>query len=181
MANPIKPTRGSRAGFNSLVAASGLSTGQIYAILDEKWLALATGPAAYIEVGRGGINVPSAALVAAIRAGTGTGYLAPPETWSALAPVALADAATIALDLATGINFTVTLGGNRTLGNPSNAKPGQQGTTTVSRAALQTLSFGVNWRLYGNASLPTASGKGFKVVYDVITSSLVHGQIIPEL
>ncbi len=40
------------------------------------------------------------------------------------APVALTDAATIALDWAAGINRAVTLGGNRTLGNPTNSIPG---------------------------------------------------------
>lgn len=44
---------------------------------------------------------------------------------TAAAPVALTDAGTIAFDWAAGINRAVTLGGNRTLGNPSNPKPGQ--------------------------------------------------------
>lgn len=44
---------------------------------------------------------------------------------TAAAPVTLTDAATIAVDWATFINAVVTLGGNRTFGNPSNPKPGQ--------------------------------------------------------
>lgn len=40
-------------------------------------------------------------------------------------PVALTDAATIAVDASLGNNFTVTLGGNRTMGAPSNATDGQ--------------------------------------------------------
>lgn len=38
----------------------------------------------------------------------------------------LTDAATIATDCSTGLNFKVTLGGNRTLGNPTNAVDGQR-------------------------------------------------------
>ena len=41
-------------------------------------------------------------------------------------PVALSDAATIAVDASLGNHFRVTLGGNRTLGNPTNATDGQK-------------------------------------------------------
>ena len=43
---------------------------------------------------------------------------------TASAPVTLTDAATIAVDWDTFINGVVTLGGNRTLGNPTNGQPG---------------------------------------------------------
>lgn len=68
--------------------------------------------------------------------------------WDAAAPVALTDAATIAVDLNTGVNFTVTLGGNRTLGNPTNTKPGQSGVIRVAQDGTggRTLAFGSNWR-----------------------------------
>jgi hypothetical protein len=42
------------------------------------------------------------------------------------APVALTDAATIATNAALGNHFRVTLGGNRTLGNPTNPTDGQR-------------------------------------------------------
>jgi hypothetical protein len=44
----------------------------------------------------------------------------------ARAPVTLTDAATIATDASTGTLFRVTLGGNRTLGNPTNPTDGQR-------------------------------------------------------
>lgn len=181
MAVSIRPTRGNRAGFNGLVSSSALVPGQIYAILDEKWLALATGPAAFIEVGRGNIDVPDAAIVSAIRSGSGDDtYLSPEETWSAMAPAALSDASTIALNLASGIgSFTVTLGGNRTLGNPTNAKPGQKFNITVSRDGAQTLSFAGNYVPMGPMTLP-ASGKRFKVVGEVMSANTVHIMIIGE-
>lgn len=43
-----------------------------------------------------------------------------------IAPVALTDAATIATDASLGNHFRVTLGGNRTLGNPTNPTDGQK-------------------------------------------------------
>lgn len=43
-----------------------------------------------------------------------------------VAPVALTDAATVATDASLGDHFRVTLGGNRTLGNPTNAVDGQR-------------------------------------------------------
>jgi hypothetical protein len=43
-----------------------------------------------------------------------------------LAPVTLTDAATIATDASLGNHFRVTLGGNRTLGAPTNVTDGQR-------------------------------------------------------
>jgi hypothetical protein len=42
------------------------------------------------------------------------------------APVALTDAATVATNASLGNHFRVTLGGNRTLGNPTNGVDGQK-------------------------------------------------------
>jgi hypothetical protein len=47
--------------------------------------------------------------------------------------VALTDAATIAVDLSLGNNFSVTLGGNRTLGAPTNQTAGQSGVIVVTQ------------------------------------------------
>jgi hypothetical protein len=43
-----------------------------------------------------------------------------------VAPVTLTDATTVATNAALGNHFRVTLGGNRTLGNPTNAVDGQK-------------------------------------------------------
>lgn len=62
---------------------------------------------------------------AEIRAATtGNKAIMAADLESAAAAVALSDAATIAVDWDTGINFTVTLAANRTLGNPTNGQPG---------------------------------------------------------
>lgn len=154
MAVSIRPTRGNRAGFNGLVSSSALVPGQIYAILDEKWLALATGPAAFIEVGRGDIDVPDASIVSAIRAGTGDGYLSPPETWAAHAPVAVD---LTALDMATFITGTASVTSNTTIANPSNPKPGQSGWIRVNKGAANTLSFAAYWKPNGPIDVADAT------------------------
>ena len=48
---------------------------------------------------------------------------------------ALTDAATITPDFSTGNNFSVTLGGNRTLANPTNLTAGQSGMIFVTQDA----------------------------------------------
>lgn len=66
------------------------------------------------------------ATAAEFRSNTASKLLDAAGVWGAAAEVALTDAATIAVDLATFLNgATVVLGGNRTLGNPSNDKVGQ--------------------------------------------------------
>lgn len=84
------------------------------------------------------------ATIAEVRRAAATRLLSPAVLYAAQAPVALADAATIALDLDTGINFALTIAGNRVLASPTNAKPGQHGSIFVTQDATggRTLSFG---------------------------------------
>lgn len=90
------------------------------------------------------------ASVAEILAGTAEKVVRVDRLWGAGAFVPLADATTIALDLSTGINFSVTLGGNRTLGNPTNLKAGQSGVIYVAQDATggRTLSFGSSYKFF---------------------------------
>lgn len=63
-------------------------------------------------------------------------------------PAALVDAATVAVDLSRSNNFTLLLGGARTLGNPTNMLAGQAGQIVVTQAAPGgwTLAYGSNWK-----------------------------------
>lgn len=100
-----------------------------------------------------GATANAAASVADIRSGTDEVRLTPAKPlWDAHAPVALADAATIAMNMQAGINFTVTIAENRTLGNPANMRPGQSGWIRVTRDGAQTLSFASQWK--GEADIP---------------------------
>tara|TARA_Y100000401_G_C8299297_1_gene213116 strand:+ start:295 stop:1116 length:822 start_codon:yes stop_codon:yes gene_type:complete len=76
----------------------------------------------------------------------------------------LTDASTIAVDMDDNNNFLVTLGGNRTLGNPTNVVEGQTGFIEVIQdgTGSRTLSFSSNYRFVGGSAptlTTTASAK----------------------
>lgn len=70
----------------------------------------------------------------------------------------LTDAATVAVDMSLSCNFVVTLGGNRTLGNPTNAVAGQSGSIFVIQDSTgsRTLAYSSNWKFAGGTA-PTLS------------------------
>lgn len=79
-------------------------------------------------------------------------------TIEANAIVALSDMATINIDFNGSINMSVTLGGNRVLGDPSNAVPGRTGIILVKQDAVggRTLSYASVWKFQG--AVPSLSG-----------------------
>lgn len=83
------------------------------------------------------------------RAGTAVGIIPDVDkVWDAAGSVTLTDAATIAVDFATGFNFDVALGGNRTLGAPSNLKNGQAGVVSCfASGGARTLTLNAAWLL----------------------------------
>lgn len=70
------------------------------------------------------------------------------------AVVALTDGATITPDFAAGNNYSVTLGGNRTLANPTNIVAGQSGVITVTQdgTGSRTLAFGSYFKFAAGAA-----------------------------
>ena len=68
--------------------------------------------------------------------------------------VTLTDNTTIVANLAQTNNFTVTLGGNRTLANATNFVAGQSGFLVVRQdgTGSRTLSFGTGWRFPSNTA-----------------------------
>lgn len=91
----------------------------------------------------------------------------------ALALVTLTDAATIAVDLAAGINFVVTLGGSRTLGAPSNAKPGATGTILVKQDATgsRTLAYNSAWVPFGSTPSLTTTANAVDLISFLVETS----------
>ena len=75
-----------------------------------------------------------------------------------VAPVSLVDGANIATDASLGNNFEVTLGGNRTLDNPSNATGGMVCNWVIRQDGTggRTLTFGSAFD-FGTAGAPTLS------------------------
>jgi len=70
----------------------------------------------------------------------------------------LTDAATIAIDLDDNNNYKVVLGGDRTLGNPTNVVEGQTGFIEVHQDSTggRTLAFSSNYRFVGGTA-PTVT------------------------
>jgi hypothetical protein len=77
--------------------------------------------------------------------------------------VALTDAATISTDAATGATFTVTLGGNRTMANPTNPTHGQKIIYRIRQDTIgnRLITWGSAFRFAGGAApvLTTAANK----------------------
>jgi hypothetical protein len=74
-------------------------------------------------------------------------------------PVTLTDEATITTNAALGVHFRVTLGGNRTLANPTNESDGQRITWEVIQddTGGRTLSYGSQFAFGIDVPSPTLS------------------------
>lgn len=97
----------------------------------------------------------------------------------------LTDNTTIQIDMSLGNNFNVTLGGNRTLGTPTNLNPGQSGIIYVSQDATgsRTLAYASCWR-FPLATAPTLSTTANTVdalAYSVRTTSNIAVQFIQNI
>lgn len=81
--------------------------------------------------------------------------------------VALVDGATIATDAAAGLIFTVTLGGNRTLSNPTNSREGMKRTWRFRQdgTGTRTITLGTDFVLGSSVPNATLTGTAGKVGY----------------
>jgi hypothetical protein len=136
--------------------------------------------------GSGWINVnPDLASVANFRDNTADKVLETDTVWGAAAEVTLTDGANISLDLDSGINFTVTLAGNRTLDNPTNAKQGQSGYIRVVQDATgsRTLAFGANYVFSGGdaVELTTTAAAEDILFYQVLSSTKILVALVADI
>lgn len=117
------------------------------------------------------------ASIAEWRTSTASKLLTSATAWSAMAEVTLTDASTIVWDMSAGFDFTVTLGGNRTLGNPSNTSVGKRGRIRVVQDGTggRTLTKSSNHKTAGGAALAIASAAGAEtyIYYDCVSSSKI--------
>ena len=90
----------------------------------------------------------------------------------------LTDGATITPDLATGNFFTVTLGGNRTLANPTNQVAGQGGCFFIVQdgTGSRTLTFGSEYDFAGGTAptLTTTASAVDRIDYVVRSATSIH-------
>jgi hypothetical protein len=100
-------------------------------------------------------------------------------TKSAVADLnALTDASTVAVDFDVGQNFTLTLAGNRALGNPTNVTAGQTGSIFVTQdgTGSRTLSYGTSWEFPAGTAptLTTTAAAVDRIDYIVKTSTSIQ-------
>lgn len=105
------------------------------------------------------------ATVAQVRAGKNTTTdVSPAAAAGAMAMTALTDAATVAIDLDTGPNFTLTttagVGVGRTLGLPTNGNPGQYYTFRVTAHAGATVAYHTAFKWPKGSAKPIANTAG---------------------
>jgi hypothetical protein len=90
----------------------------------------------------------------------------------------LTDGTTITPDFSASNNFTVTLGGNRTLANPTNLVAGQSGSIFVVQDATgsRTLAYGAYFKFSGGVTpvLTTTANAVDSIDYIVRSSTNIH-------
>lgn len=95
---------------------------------------------------------------------------------------ALTDGATITPDFAVTNNYSVTLGGNRTLANPTNITAGQSGAIFITQdgTGSRTLAFGSYWDFPAGTAptLTTTANAVDLLVYTVRTTTSIQAQLI---
>lgn len=131
----------------------------------------------------GGSSSPiPAANVAEIRAGLeALKYISPAALIASEEVVTLVDASTIDIDLGEGINFQVTLGGNRTMGSPLDQMPGRSGEIIVRQDATggRTLAWHADWKFTaGTPALPSAPNAAVTFRYLVV--GIGNVQVTPQ-
>ena len=98
---------------------------------------------------------------------------------------ALTDGATITPDFAVANNFSVTLGGSRTLANPSNLTAGASGCIWITQdgTGSRVLSFGSQWDFTGGTAptLTTTAAAVDCLVYSVQSSTKITATLITNL
>ena len=90
----------------------------------------------------------------------------------------LTDGATITPNFALNNSFTVTLGGNRTLANPTNLVAGQSGVIIMNQDGTggRTLAYGSNYDFGGGTAptLTTTANAQDMIAYFVVSTSRIN-------
>jgi hypothetical protein len=115
------------------------------------------------------------ATTAQVRAATASKLVEADNLWAAAEMVALSDGSSVAVDLSSGWNFTLTMTATgRTLANPTNAKPGQCGFIRVtSSGGNYTLDKGSGWLSTTSFPVTVNNGAVKYIFYSVYTTAPV--------
>lgn len=128
------------------------------------------------------VNISGVAAIANGGSGAATAVLARAALNKGEA--ALADAATVATDASLGNVFTVTLGGNRTLGAPTNLAAGATYLWRITQdgGGSRTLAYNAAFKFPGGLApvLTTAAGS-IDIISGVSNGSVVYCSFIPDV
>lgn len=98
---------------------------------------------------------------------------------------ALTDAATVAMDMFPGINNSVTLGGNRTLGNPTNVMVGRCGISYITQdgTGSRTLAYSSNWKFAGGTAptLTTTAAAVDLLSWCARTATFIEASLVKDV
>ena len=128
-------------------------------------------------------DADAGAVRTTIGAGTGNGdaVLSADQNWTGAqrgAITALTDGSTIAVDMNTTNNFSVTLAGNRTLGQPSNQAVGQSGSFFITQDGTggRTLAYHADYKWAGGTAptLSTTAAAVDRIDYIVAAANKIH-------
>lgn len=101
------------------------------------------------------------------------------------AVVALTDGATITPNFNDSNNYSLTIGGNRTLANPTNITAGQSGVIVITQDGTggRTLAFGSYWDFSGGTAptLTTAASAVDVLVYYVNSTTSITASLISNI
>jgi len=144
----------------------------------------AADAAALIDLaGLGSAALLDEATAAQYRANTADKVLTTDQAWGAAQSVPLAIAGSaVAVDLNTGINFTLAMTATGvTLSTPTNGKDGQSGKIEITQDATgsRTLTYDAGWLFAGGVDpvLSTAPNSRDVLYYCVLSDGKIHGSL----
>jgi hypothetical protein len=136
-------------------------------------------------LGLGTIAVLDETTTAQYRSNTADKALSTDQVWGAADYVALTPGANVAVDMSAGFNFSLAMGGNYTLDNPTNTKNGQTGAIVLTQdgTGSRTLAYGTNWHFAGGTdpTLSTAASAVDVLFYQVISSSSIVANLVKAI
>jgi len=98
---------------------------------------------------------------------------------------ALTDGATITPDFAAANNYSLTIGGNRTLANPTNLTAGQSGAIVITQdgTGSRTLAYGSYFKFSGGTAptLTTTASAVDVLVYYVESSTRITAKLLSDV